>query len=281
MECEVLFLGFGPITHSFMSNLIEKGKKVIVVTKRPIEISTTACYPSDLFQVLDWSDAINSRIECISTYIGWRESPQSQADGQELLNWVESANLKTAKIHHLSSASVYTGEQVYFLESDFNFRKTEGSLNAKQELERIVSEISLVKQAKFVNYRIANVYGIGFNRGFIDESIHNLRNNQPIKIYKHSDLIRDYLLVDDLVSALSLLRLHEFPQENLNISTGFGSSISEVVALFKMLKSEDLEFIEEEAPANLLLRSVLSCKTLQETIYWNPKLLENSLKLFT
>ncbi len=279
MECEVLFLGFGPITHAFIIDLIKKGKKVIVVTNRPIEIGITAFFPSHLFQVLNWSGALKSRIECKSTYIGWRQSPQSGADGQELLNWIKSENLKTEKFHHLSSASVYTSEKQYFLESDFDFRGTEGSLNAKQNLERIVFEISLRKETKFINYRIANVYGIGLNHGFIDESIHNLTNNLPIKIYKRTNLVRDYLFVEDLVSALSLLRLQELPQQTLNISTGCGKSISEVVALFKMLKSDDFEIIQEETPENLLLRSVLSCKTLQENINWKPKLLENSLNL--
>ena len=275
MEYDVLFLGFGPITHAFAKKLITKGHKVIVVSENSIE-GTDARFPRDLFHTMKWTEAIHNQIVSESTYIGWRQSPHNRVLGPELINWVKSIEMKTEKIHHLSSASVYTDEKLFFSETDYNPRSS-NSLNPKQKLERLVLEISSEKQTKFVNYRIANVYGSGLSYGFINESLNKIRDDLPIRIYNRLDLVRDYLLIDDLVAAMLDLRLLEYSDEILNISTGHGVSISEIVALFKSPGIKNIELLEVEVPMKTIFRSVLSCKKLEETISWKPQLLFKAL----
>ena len=141
----------------------------------------------------------------------------------------------------------------------------------------MVLEISSEKQTKFVNYRIANVYGSGLSYGFINESLNKIRDDLPIRIYNRLDLVRDYLLIDDLVAAMLDLRLLEYSDEILNISTGHGVSISEIVALFKSPGIKNIELLEVEVPMKTIFRSVLSCKKLEETISWKPQLLFKAL----
>jgi nucleoside-diphosphate-sugar epimerase len=275
LECDVLFLGFGPITHAFAKKLITKGHKVIVVSENSIE-GTNARFPRDLFHTMKWTEVIHNQIVSESTYIGWRQSPHNRVLGPELINWVKSLEMKTEKIHHLSSASVYTGEKLFFSETDYNPRSS-NSLNPKQKLERLVLEISSEKQTKFVNYRIANVYGSSLNYGFINESLNKIRDDLPIRNYNKLDVVRDYLLIDDLVAALLDLRLFEYSDEILNISTGHGVSISQVIAHFKSSSIKNIKLLEVEVPVKTILRSVLSCKKLEETISWKPQLLFKAL----
>ena len=277
MKCDVLFLGFGPITHAFAKKLTSQGHKVIAVSDRSVAVENKVVFPPNSFQTISWSDALKLEIKSQSTYICWRQSPKNRILGPELVNWVKSPNLRTQKIHHLSSASVYKGNQAIFSESDYDYRNSGANLNSKQELEKLVLEISQVKQSTFVNYRVSHVYGAGLTQGFIAESIKNLAENQPIRIYKKLDLIRDYLFIDDLVGALVDLRLHECQDEVLNISTGHGAAISEVINLLKLSTAKDLKIFEIEAPSGILSRSVLSCKKLEETITWKPKRLDMTI----
>ena len=277
MECDVLFLGFGPITHAFAKKLTSQGHKVIVVSDRSVAVENKFAFPPNSFQTISWSDALKLEIKSQSTYICWRQSPKNRILGPELVNWVKSTNMRTQKIYHLSSASVYKGDQAIFSEGHYDSRTSGTNLNSKQELEELVFEISKVKQSTFVNYRISNVYGAGITSGFISESMKNLANNEPIMIYRKLDLIRDYLFIDDLVGALFDLRLHEYQDEVLNISTGHGVAISEVINLLKLSTAKDLKFIEIQAPLGISSRSVLSCKKLKETIPWKPEQLDMTI----
>ena len=273
MECEVLFLGFGPITHALASKFTAQNDKVIVVTDKSLFNSPKDHFPIGNFQKMNWSDALTEQIDAESTFIGWRKPPQ----GDEIASWVKSLNLKTRKLHHLSSASVYEGNKVKFSEMDFDFRKVREPKNDKQALEKLVGDIGIEKEIKFVNYRISNVYGVGLSHSFINESINNVRNNFPVKVFRNLDLVRDYLLLDDLISALLQLRLHEPLPEVLNISTGQGTLVSEVVNQLRALGLKDLKLLEVESPVELKQKSVLSCKKLEEIITWKPKRLNESL----
>ncbi len=277
MECEVLLLGFGPITHAFANSLIAKGHKVIAVSQRPSTHRVNAEFPLDSFHAISWEETLSQQVSSASTYIGWRESPESQRLGVELINWVKSANLRTGKIHHLSSASVYAGDRESFSEIDYSFLTNYEALNSKQILEKFVVDLSREKKSEFVNYRISNVYGSGLHQGFINESLDNLKNGEPVKLYKELDLIRDYILIDDLVSGLMDLRLHNYSDETLNISTGYGVTISEIISHLKDLGVSDLKLLEIAAPKNTIPRSVLSCRRLEEIISWKPQRIEETL----
>lgn len=277
MECEVLFLGFGPITHALATKFITQGHRIIVVTDKFTYSDAEKEFPVDSLITINWKDTLSHEINAEATYFGWRQPPEGQGLGKEIISWIKSANLKTGKLHHLSSASVYPGNQEEFSEIDYDFRLGRESLNPKQALEGLVCEIALEKELKFINYRISNVYGAGLDKGFINESIKSLRNNQPVKVYRHLDLVRDYLFMDDLISALLQLRSCEPLDEVLNISTGQGVSISEVINQLRDLGSIDIKLRQADAPEGLKLKSVLSCKKLEEIITWKPRLLNESL----
>lgn len=277
MECEVLLLGFGPITQAFAQSLIAKGHKVITISQRLSTKSAGAEFPLDSLHTISWQDVLSQQVSSASTYIGWRQSPQSQPLGIELIDWLKSTNLRTGKIHHLSSASVYSGSQELFSEIDYASAISTKPLNSKQILEKLVVDLCREKDSEFVNYRISNVYGPGIHQGFINESLNNLKNGAPITIFKELDLIRDYIFIDDLISGLIDLRLHRSRDEILNISTGRGVSISEIISYLKNLGVNDLKLLEIAAPKNTIPRSVLSCEKLKETISWKPQGIEETL----
>ncbi len=250
---------------------------MVAVSQRPSTRSASLKFPSNSLQAISWHDVLSQQVISESTYIGWRQSPQSQPLGVDLIDWVKSASLRTGKIHHLSSASVYTGHKVQFSEKDYDPVTDNKLVNLKQALEKLVVNLSQEKECKFVNYRISNVYGSGLHQGFINESLENLKGGEPVRVYKDLDLVRDYILIDDLVSGLIDLRMHESSDEILNLSTGRGVAVSEIIAHLKDLGINGLKLLEKESPENIMPRSVLSCKKLEETITWKPRMIEENM----
>lgn len=279
LECNVLFLGFGPVTHSFAKRLIGNGYKVVAVTDHFMSSKTKSEFSSDSLTIMNWQSAILQEIRSESTYIGWRQLPQIHLLGNELINWVKSPKIETRKIHHLSSASVYAGDKELFIESDHDFRIKKIDMNSKQKLEHLVSEVAEEKETRFVNFRISNVYGSNLNKGFINEAINSIKQKQAIKIFRRLDLVRDYLSIDDLIEALIELRLNDFSDDRLNLSSGQGLAISDIVTELKKLISDDLMISDVEPPEGILSRSVLSCERLEEIIPWKPICVQDSLKI--
>jgi hypothetical protein len=203
--------------------LIAKGHEVVAVSQRPSTRSASLKFPSNSLQAISWHDVLSQQVISESTYIGWRQSPQSQPLGVDLIDWVKSASLRTGKIHHLSSASVYTGHKVQFSEKDYDPVTDNKLVNLKQALEKLVVNLSQEKECKFD------------------------------------------------------LRMHESSDEILNLSTGRGVAVSEIIAHLKDLGINGLKLLEKESPENIMPRSVLSCKKLEETITWKPRMIEENM----
>jgi len=258
--------------------LIAQGRNIVVVTDKSRINLANAELPKDTFQEMNWKQALNHRITTESTFIGWRVPPQGQTQGDEIFSWIKSANLNTEKIFHLSSASVYLGDQEKFSETDYDSRRKKVAMNSKQALENLVCDIGVEKGATYVNFRISNVYGNGLTQGFINESINNMKVKNPITVYKDLDLIRDYLLIDDLIYAILRLWQYEELDNTLNISTGRGVPVSEVVNKLIALGNKDMKILKIDAPENIKSNSVLSCKRLEQIIPWSPKNLDETLK---
>lgn len=271
LKFDVLFFGFGPITQELVQKLISDELRVLVVSNRPVITTSKSNAQKEFLKICTWAEVIKSQVSAETSYIGWRCPPQNQLIGEKLVEWVFSPKFETEAIFHLSSASVYTEERVYFSESDFDFRMENRALNPKQQLETLVSDLANKKGIKFVNYRLSNVYGPSLTAGFINESLSNLRRNAPIRLFRNMDVVRDYLSVEDLVDVLVRLRSIEIQRENINISTGFGVAISEIVTQLKTLVVGKMEFVELEAPTHTISRSVLSCERLREVVAWNPR----------
>ena len=64
----------------------------------------------------------------------------------------------------------------------------------------------------------------------------------------------------------------------MNLSTGYGIAISEIVSKLNELTSGRLNFLEVDPPMGVVLRSVLSCERLESIIPWRPRSFEESIE---
>jgi nucleoside-diphosphate-sugar epimerase len=127
--------------------------------------------------------------------------------------------------------------------------------------------------------RISNVYGGDLTHGFINESIINIRNDRSIGAYLKLNPIRDYILLDDLTEAIKQLWQIDLSSQNLNLSTGYGTSVRSILQIFEAAFNENYKIKLLDSPDNMQKFCVLNCEKLKELIPWNPKIIKNILPL--
>jgi nucleoside-diphosphate-sugar epimerase len=273
---DTLFLGFGPISKELITKLQFTGEEVGIVSEFTKRESNFSAIPRSNVQFFSWEEIIRLEIHCVTTYVAWRESPLTRRGGLALLRWLHSDKFNAQDIRHFSSASVYPQKNAHLVETDFDSQIHEAR-NSKQFLEADLKSISLEKSISHCNYRIANVYGAGLAYGFINESIEHLVRSQPIEIFSGVELVRDFLLLDDAISAL--MKLHSIKLEGsaLNISTGVPCSILELVSVFKLYVDNGFQILDVPTPIGINRSSVLDCKRLEALIPWTPQTTKEAL----
>lgn len=92
-------------------------------------------------------------------------------------------------------------------------------------------------QLNCVIIRPSNVYGnfqsfVG-NQGFISVAINKIFNSEAIEIWGDGNSIRDYIHIDDVVEVIHKLLCHSISNTTLNLSTGVGKSLLDIIAIIE------------------------------------------------
>lgn len=86
-------------------------------------------------------------------------------------------------------------------------------------------------------WRIANPYGDTHNihqaQGVVDAFLRQIKDGESVELWGDGSAIRDYIYIGDVVSAvLALLKIGAWG-ETVNIATGLGTSITDLIELIK------------------------------------------------
>lgn len=160
-----------------------------------------------------------------------------------------------------------------------------------------ISSYGLVKYniemyIKYFNYkynldyeilRLSNPYGIrqfpNGSQGVIPTFIENILNDREIKVFGNGSSIRDYIYIDDFV-ALSLKLLSKHQKNNiLNIGSGEGTSISQLIKKIELLigKKANIKLCQER---NFDVSQIyLNIDKVHDIYGWKPRItLDDGLK---
>jgi UDP-glucose 4-epimerase len=81
--------------------------------------------------------------------------------------------------------------------------------------------------------RVANPYGAGQKgangQGVIGAFLHRIASGEPIEIWGDGKVVRDYIYIDDVVSALIAAGNYQGRQKLFNIGSGQGHSVNEII----------------------------------------------------
>jgi nucleoside-diphosphate-sugar epimerase len=269
-KTNVLIFGAGEISNLLIKELLSLGHKVLCVSNNTFGQVDNLLNNS--LEILSYGEIVNQKLEVDTAIFTWKDTARLLSDNHAILKWIESRNFNVKKSFHLSSASVY---------KDLSIPQNETcevlENNKKLELENFLTEIALKKESTHINLRISNVYGIDVSYGFIGTLFNSIKYGSDVSIFQNLSIIRDYVHVHDVIYAISLLLEVDTDLECINISTGIGTTISQVLEIFA---SKGYNFESRTKICNNLKAkqvSILDCKNLSKLIDWQPRTLTEVL----
>ncbi len=130
--------------------------------------------------------------------------------------------------------------------------------------------------ARAISLRIANPFGPRQNplrgQGLIPAIMHKIITGKPIEIWGDGSVVRDYVFVSDVADALVAAGLYEGTSAVVNIGSGVGRSIVDVVAsIGQVLDQPNPKIVfrsgrQADVPAN-----VLDITLAARTLKWQPR----------
>ena len=260
----VLIFGAGEISNLLIKELTFRHNKVLCVSNNRFGQINNLSY--DNLEVISYEEIQNQKLEIDTAIFAWKDSTRLISDNHAILNWIESGNFHANKSFHLSSSSVYKDSNA---PQNENCKVLEN--NKKLELENLLKEIALKKESIHINLRISNVYGIDVSYGFIGALFDSIKHGSEVSVFQNLSITRDYVHVHDVIYAIRMLLEVDTDLECINISTGIGTTISQVLDIFA---SKGYYFEKRtEIASNLLVKqvSILDCANLSELINWQPR----------
>ena len=149
--------------------------------------------------------------------------------------------------------------------------------NEKLLLEKSLSEIFLKKKTVHTNLRISNVYGADIDYGFIGSLFYSIQYGNTVEIHPNLNTTRDYIHIDDVIYAIETLIKIDTGKVCINISTGIGTTISQILDIFanKGYKFENRKEITLTSKSKSI--SILDCSELANLISWAPSTLATTI----
>jgi len=182
-----------------------------------------------------------------------------------------------SKVVLFSSGSVY-GESTDLSKEDSDLQPVNSY--GKHKLLEEIKTINIFRgKAQILVLRIANVYGDSMFDDIANRCIKSIKDSSPLLVYSGGTLTRDFLYIDDLAKILSQLIQSEFTLglEYLNVSSGKGISISELIEQISQILSKKIKQLDVSRPSDVVKKSVLDNSKLREKVSCRYHTLEEGL----
>jgi len=266
--------GFGFIGRSLVSRLLEEGHDVVVLCRISPEgydwknsRSKFKVVVGDLLneEALEKATTgIEQVFHLASSSIPGTSNYHIKADIQsDLMGTINLLNKcvknKIKKICYISSGgSIYGNSNSPPINENAELAPLNSYGILKLTIEKYLFLYFHLYGLNYIVLRISNVYGNGgiLKPGFsaVDTFIQNFIANKEIKIFGDGSITRDYIYIDDVVSAI-VKALNYSGKENIfNIGTGIGTSLNELLIIIQstLFSTSPINFIESRPSDNLI-----------------------------
>ena len=116
---------------------------------------------------------------------------------------------------------------------------------SKQMMENSILFKNRTEHLKYLIIRPSNPYGHGQNlygkQGLVAVAIGRLLKNEPIEVWGDGSAIRDYIYIDDVARVFYELINKDICNETINIGSGRGYSVNDVLAFLKIITKSDFK----------------------------------------
>lgn len=126
--------------------------------------------------------------------------------------------------------------------------------------------------------RISNPYGAGQDvargQGAVTTFLHCALHNRPIVIWGNGEVVRDYVHITDVASAMVALASEPLPDDVhvFNIGSGVGASLNEVITEIEKCLNRRLDVRRERERKFDVPVSVLDVSRAWKVLGWSPRL---------
>lgn len=122
---------------------------------------------------------------------------------------------------------------------------------SKQMMENSILFKNRTEKLRYLIVRPSNPYGHGQNlygrQGLVAVAIGKILNGQPVEVWGDGSAIRDYIYIDDLAEVFFQLIDSDVNNETVNIGSGRGYSVNDVLAFLKIISKVDFKIKYENA----------------------------------
>lgn len=123
--------------------------------------------------------------------------------------------------------------------------------------------------------RVANPFGqfqtAVKNQGVIAAFMRQAMQGQVIDIWGDGSVVRDYVYIDDVISAMLAAATHEGPSRVFNVGTGEGRSLSEIVKAIEQVSGLTIPVRYGAGRAIDVPRSILDVTLARRELHWRPR----------
>jgi UDP-glucose 4-epimerase len=146
----------------------------------------------------------------------------------------------------------------------------------KLAIEKYLELYRLLHGLNYGVVRLANPYGeyqrVHSSQGVIPVFMHKALNDEPIDIWGDGSVVRDYIYIGDVVTAMLKLMAYEDHERIFNIGSGAGTSVAEIVRLLEQLLERPVKhrFLPSrifDVPVN-----VLDISRAKQLLAWSPQM---------
>ncbi|MBI4996378.1 MAG: NAD-dependent epimerase/dehydratase family protein [Rhodocyclales bacterium] len=177
---------------------------------------------------------------------------------------------------YLSSGGTIYGEARY-LPIDEEHPRDPISLYgvSKLTIENYLHFIASVQPLVVKTLRISNPYGPSQNifgvQGIVGVALGCLRSGRPFQLYGDGENVRDYIHVDDVARAV-VSAIGQDESVVMNIGTGKGTSINELIAIIESLARRKLTIARIPDRGIDVKRNVLDSSRARTRLGWSPQI---------
>ena len=260
MKSKIIITGAsGFIGSKLFKNLNKRKIECVGLTRQKIkglkQVSSYSCFKNNQNDVL--VHLAQNRNAKVKTKLNEVE------DFKKLIkkNWRHIIYISSTNVYGTKSTKYHVPTEKVFSSNTYTKTKI-----ACEELTRIENGTVL---------RFSNLYGNNMDQNTIVGTIINqLNNNGPI-VLNETKSIRDFLWIDDAIESI-LLSIKHKPNLTLNVGTGKGTSINELIKLVLQLVNTEKRYIIEKNKRYKKNSILVDISETKKTIKWKPK---TSLKL--
>ena len=116
---------------------------------------------------------------------------------------------------------------------------------SKQMMENSILYVHRTAGLKYLIVRPSNPYGHGQNihakQGLIAVALGKILAREPIVVWGDGSNVRDYIYIDDLCEVLCQLLEKDVCNTTLNIGSGVGASINDIIQVLRDVVSEEVQ----------------------------------------